>query len=93
LLTELGYDRKDLQKRGRCQDAAKDSFYGAKGSFYDAKDSFYGAKDSSCAAKDSSCAAKDSIYAAAQAYIICIKQVVGTTLRQQPLVFALILVV
>jgi hypothetical protein len=86
LLTELGYDRKDLQKRGRCQDAAKDSFYGAKGSFYDAKDSFYGAKDSSCAAKD-------SIYAAAQAYIICIKQVVGTTLRQQPLVFALILVV
>jgi hypothetical protein len=41
LLTGLGYVRKDLQKRGRCQDAAKDSFHAAKDSFYVAKDSFY----------------------------------------------------
>jgi hypothetical protein len=41
LLTGLGYVRKDLQKRGRCQDAAKDSFHAAKDSFFVAKDSFY----------------------------------------------------
>jgi hypothetical protein len=75
LLTGLGYVRKDLQKRGRCQDAAKDSFHAAKDSFYVAKDSFY--------------VAKDSFYVAAQAYVICVKQVVGIMLRQQALVFAL----
>jgi hypothetical protein len=41
LLTGLGYVRKDLQKRGRCQDAAKDGFHAAKDSFFVAKDSFY----------------------------------------------------